>query len=325
MQKILLILLSVFLAGEVIGQKVVENYIKPAYSLQTGPGKNDFVPYNDKGYTLILPEKSIALRGVLVSLDDQKIDLAKKPVDRLPAEANAKGFAVLYVSTGIPIDLYFYKASLTYVDTLLKSVFASYQLPNKNVFFFGTMVSGFRALKYIEYCKTGNPAFNPAIKGVVLCESAIDWVRQWYESQKEIRDHVNDAQVFEGQLVSYLFKTNFHETPKTNIEPYLDFSPYSYFDTELRHIKYYKDMAVRAYTFAPASYWFSANGKGVYDTNYPDMSGLINELKLAGNKQAELVVFTDRSKMKTDQMPLQTNTWNLVNKRELVAWCLSRL
>lgn len=113
------------------------------------------------------------------------------------------------------------------------------------------MTSGHRALKYIEFCKTGQSAFNPAIQGVVLCESALDWVRQWYECQKQVRDHF------------------------------------------------------------------------IYDCNFPDMLGVINELKLAGNTKAELIVFSNDTRAPATNMERQGNTWNLIDKQELIAWCLS--
>lgn len=100
----------------------------------------------------------------------------------------------------------------------------------------------------------------------------------------------------------------------------VDFSPYSYFDTKMKQVQSYKNMAVRAYTFADTEYWFSALGKGVYDSNYPDMSGIINELKLAGNKKAELVVFQQENK--SGQHIKQSSTWDRVDKKELMDWIL---
>jgi hypothetical protein len=308
------------------GQQIFEDYIKQNDSLQIGNNPADYIPYFEKGYSLILPGKAQPLKGILISLEDGKFDLGKKTAQQLihPA-ATENGYAVIYISTGVPIDLYFGRSSLQTVDSLLKKIFADHRLPNKNIFFFGAMTSGYRALKYIEFCKKGEDLFHPDIKGVIVSESAIDWVRMWYEAQKQVRDHLNDAQFFEGNLLSFLFRKNFHDTPQTNIEKYLDFSPYSYFDTKMRNIQYYKDIAVRAYTFAPVNYWFSATGKGVYDCNYPDMSGFINELKIAGNKQAELVVFSNETRAKTDRMEVQSNTWNLIDKTELMHWITKQI
>ncbi|HLY71875.1 MAG TPA: hypothetical protein VKR53_19210 [Puia sp.] len=319
------LLIFSFFVTHICGQRVYEHYDQLTDSLRIGNNKTDIIPYSEKGFTLIMPDKSEPLQGILISLEDGKYTLKDKTEKQLihPA-ANQKGFAVLYVSTGVPLDLYFNNASLLQVDYLLKKVFADYALPNKNIFFFGSMVSGHRVLKYIEYCKKGNSLFNPDIKGVVVSESAIDWVRMWYEAQKQVRDHISEVQLFEGNLITYLFQANFHQTPETAIEKYLEFSAYSYFDTKMRNIKYFKDLAVRAYTFAPINYWFSASGKGVNDSNYPDMSGFINELKIAGDKKAELVVFTNETRAKADKMETQSNTWNLIDKKELMDWIASQ-
>lgn len=320
--KILITFLLLFiLGGQACGQKIFEQYIQLNDSLHYGYGKNDFFPYNDKGYTLILPDTSRELSGIIISLDDKRYDtqITSKQKIIYP-QANAKGFAVLYISTGIPVDLYFNESSIIYVDTLLKDIFIKYNIPKKNIFFIGNMVSGHRALKYIEYCKNGKSKFNPNIKGVVLSECAIDWVRQWYECQKQVRDQSGS---FEGNFITYLFKTNIKETPISNINKFIEFSSYSYFDTKMQKPKLFKDLAIRAYTYADTRYWFSAQGKGVYDSNYPDMSGFINEQKLVGNKKAELIVFHSNpdEQLKDNQQP-QSNTWDLIDKNELVNWLL---
>lgn len=96
------------------GQRVYEAYTKANDSLRIGNGKTDFLPYNNKGYTLVLPDSTKTVSGVIVSLEDDKFDLINTPKQHIHPYASAKGFAVLYVSTGIPADFYFRNApSLT--------------------------------------------------------------------------------------------------------------------------------------------------------------------------------------------------------------------
>jgi hypothetical protein len=317
-------LLLIFFITPLRSQQVFEEYKKLNGNLRYGTGKSDVMPYGDCGYTLALPNKSIATRGSIIMLDDQKINL-KDTSDtqhiHIEREANTKGYAVLYVSTGIPVDLYFSATSLIYVDTLLKRIFHQYHLPDRNIFLLGSMVSGHRALKYIEYCRKGKSVFNPDLTGVVICESAIDWVRQWYECQKQVRDNATPVKYFEGNFITWLFKENIKTTPITDINAYIDFSTYSYFDTKMTKRELYKDLAIRAYTFADTRYWFSAQGYGVYDSNYPDMSGFINEQKLAGNKKAELIVFhSNPDDPIKNELRRQSATWDLVDKTELIDW-----
>jgi hypothetical protein len=307
-------------------QTVIQDYTYEPDSVRIGKGPKDFLPCSEKGFTLILPEDRQKLLGTVIALEDYRlygIDTLK--YQSFSIEATKKGLAFLIIATGVPVDLYFSEKSIIYSDTLMKSVFIQYHLPDKNVFLLGEMNCGHRALKYVEYCKNRKSVFNPSITGVVLIESAIDWVRQWYEGQKQVRDHLTEGGFFEGSMITYLFNENLKATPQTDIRKYIAFSPYSYFDTEMRKPKLYTDLSVRAYTYADIRYWFSAQGKGVYDSNYPDMSGFINEQKLMGNKKAELIVFHSNPDDKLNsKMKAQSATWDLVNKSELVDWMVSQ-
>jgi len=280
------------------------------------------LPYGDKGFTLVLPDNGHTLTGTVIDLEDYRLSGGDTVRYReFREEALKKGFAFLTIATGIPVDWYFSENSLKYVDAVLRDTFTKYHLPYQNIFFLGVMTSGHRALKYVEYCKKGGSLFNPSIRGVILSECAIDWVRMWYEGQKQIRDHETESGFFEGNLIHRLFDEQFKVTPATAIDKYIEFSPYSYFDLEMKKPVLYKDLSIRAYTYADIRYWFSAQGKGVYDSNYPDMSGFINEQKLAGNKKAELVVFHSNMDDPLQQhMRRQSSTWDLVDKRELVEW-----
>jgi hypothetical protein len=126
-------------------------------------------------------------------------------------------------------------------------------------------------------------------------------------------------------MITYLFYENMKSTPETDIRKYIEFSPYSYFDTKMKKPRLYEDLSIRAYTYADIRYWFSAQGKGVYDSNYPDMSGFINEQKLIGDKKAELIVFHSNPDDKlNNKLKSQSTTWDLVDKLELADWIVNK-
>lgn len=320
--KITIAFLLLFFSVQTNGQKIIENYIRQTDSLRIGLGKDDFLPYNDKGYTLILPDTATDINGVLISLEDKKIDLQSNPKQQIYPEATTKKFAILYVSTGIPVDIFFSVKSFVYVDTVMKNVFTKYNLPNKNIFFLGINLSGHRVLKYIEFCEQKKSKFHPDTKGIVLCDGVLDWVRQWYEGKKGIRDNFAESSVLEGKLATYLLETNLEGTPKNNLEKYLDFSTYSYFDETDRHIKYFKDYAIRAYTEPATDYWLDVKRKTTFDTNFPDMVGILNELKLVGNTKSELIVFNQDKNNMDKRNP--NYTWGLVDKMELINWLITQ-
>ncbi len=322
MKKVFIFYLVSLFAQSSFAQKVIENYSSQQGVLRYGPGEKDLLPYGEKGFTLVLPDNGQTPTGTVVDLEDYRLSAGDSlRYKEFKNESLKRGFAFLTIATGVPVDWYFSDSSLKYVDAEMKDTFTKYHLSYKNIFLLGLMTSGHRALKYVEYCKKGKSAFNPAIKGVILSECAIDWVRMWYEAQKQVRDHETESGLFEGKLVHYLFDVHFKETPAAAIDKYIEFSPYSYFDLQMKKSVLYKDLSIRAYTFADIRYWFSAQGKGIYDSNYPDMSGFINEQKLVGNKKAELIVFHSNMEDPLQQhMRRQSTTWDLVDKKELAEW-----
>lgn len=317
------ILLLLSFARQAGGQRIFESYTSSKARLRTGNGPNDFLPYNQKGYTLVLPDTATTAAGVVIALTDNKFDLHSDSSQQIYPQAAAKGLAVLYLSTGVPVDLYFSTASLLYVDTALKNLFVRHHLPNKNIVFLGVNLAGHRALKYLEFCGRKKSSFNPDTKAVVLCDGVLDWVRQWYEGAKGIRDRFAESAVLEGKLVTWLLQKNLGGTPKTQLEKYLNFSTYSYFDETARHVNYFTSCAVRAYTEPAPHYWMNAKRKTTFDTNFPDMVGIVNELKLAGNSKSELVVF-NQDKSNTDRRN-PNYTWGLVNKAELIDWLIAQM
>lgn len=326
MKKLLPFCFILLLVQPSFAQKVIEDYTSQQGTLRYGPGEKDLRPYGDKGFTLVLPDNGHPLVGTVIDLEDDRSAVSDSlRYWEFRNESLKRGFAFLTIATGIPIDWYFSENSLKYVDAEMKDTFTKYHLPYKNVFFLGLMTSGHRALKYVEYCKKSGSVFNPAIRGVILSECAIDWVRMWYEGQKQVRDHETESGFFEGNLVHYLFDQHFKASPVTAIDKYIEFSPYSYFDLAMKKSVLYKNLSIRAYTYADIRYWFSAQGKGVYDSNYPDMSGFINEQKLVGNKNAELIVFHSNMDDALGQhMRRQSATWDLVDKKELAEWMVGQ-
>src|SRR5256714_3021254 len=148
MKLLLKVFFLVITYQQVNGQQIFQNYTRLTDSLRYWTGPNDFIRFFEKGYTLILPDHNAQIKGVIISLDDRRPNL-QDTTQLIHPYANAKGFAVLYISSGLPIDLYFKEKSLEQVDNLLIRLFSQYKLPNKNIVFLGVNVSGHRDLKYI--------------------------------------------------------------------------------------------------------------------------------------------------------------------------------
>lgn len=317
---ILLCFLIIGFTNQSIAQNIVEEYEKKKNeTIRIGVGEKDVLPFIQKGYTLMLPENK-NIKGVLIFLEDSGYDKKNKNSKQIYTQASENSFAVLSVSTEIPFDFYFSKSSAHSSHKLIKQVFKKYNLPNKNIFFIGIGLSGHRAMKYIEFMKEDNYKFQLNIKGVVVCNSVLDWVSEWYKFDREKRNKRNN--LWEPTFVNYMLETHLEGTPKTNIESYYDFSTYSYFDEKNENIKFYTDYAVRAYIEPAIKYWLKKHLKTMYDNNSPDMVGLLAELELAGNTNTELIVLQPEDNKSEKKNP--DSTWNAIDKGELMNWVINQ-
>lgn len=320
MRKNFKLLLSIILitsfCNKLFSQHILEQYEeKENDSIRIGTGEKDFLPFIQKGYTLMLPKKK-DIKGVLIFLEDSGYDKKNKISKQIYSKASKNKFAVLSVSSEIPFDFYFSKKTAISSHEIIKKVFEKYNLPNKNIFFIGVALSGHRAMKHIEFMKEDNYEFQLNIKGIVLCNTKLDWAMEWYKYDREKRNKRND--LWEPTFANYMLETNLNGTPKTNVESYYNFSTYSYFDEKKEKIKFYTNYSVRAYIEPAIKYWFKRHLKTMYDNNSPDSVGLLAELELAGNKKTELIVFeSDDEKEKKKN---SDTIWERINKKELINW-----
>lgn len=319
--KILFLLFLINFGTESFSQKIIE-YYEPAKndSLKVGTGENDFLPFIQKGYTLMLPKNKKPI-GVLIFLEDSKYDKKNFNSKQMYSQASENKFAVLSVSSEIPLDFYFSKSSIISTHHLIKEVFEKHNLPNQNIFFLGASLVGHRAMKYIEFIKKENSDFQIHIKGVVICDFTLDWTRKWQQHKRDIK--INRINLWEPIFMNYMLETYLKGTPKTAPDNYHNFSSYSYFDENNENVKIYKNYAVRAYIEPKIKYRLKKYFRTLYENNATDIVGFLAELELSGNKNTELIVLEPEYNAAQDRNT-QT-TWNEINKNELMDWIMKQI
>ena len=319
--KLLIVLILALVSSNSFSQKIVETY-QPAKqdSLRIGTGAADFLPYIQKGYTLMIPEQK-DVEGVLIFLEDSGYDNRNRSAKSMYEQANDKGFAVLSVSTEVPLDFYFTESSLNTAHEQIKEAFSKYDLPNTNIFFLGASLTGHRALQYLKHQSQSNADFKLNVTGIVIVNFTLDWTRKWNQHKRDIR--LNRINLWEPTFMNYMMETYLGGSPETAPEAYHDFSPYSYFDPKNRNIGIYKDYAVRAYIEPAIKYRLKKYLRTLYENNATDMVGFLAELELAGNENTELVEIN--SVDETAQHKTTQTTWELIDKAELMDWILEQV
>lgn len=313
---ILFLLMSVYVSA----QKTYEFY-EPAKndSIRVGKGDQEFMPYIESGFTLLLPEKD-EIKGVLLFLEGSNFDQKNKSGKSLYPMASKNGFAVLSISTGIPLDFYFDENSITQAHELIQHAFKIHKLPNKNIFFLGGSLVGHRAMRYIQFTQESKQEFQLKIQGLVLSNFTLDWTRKWYQHQREIKIKRND--LWEPTFMNFILESHLKGTPKTDPEAYHKVSAYSYFDAEKRNIKWYKNFAIRGYIEPAIKYRLTKKVQSLYENSATDIVGFLAELQLAGNNNVDLVVIQPGDN--PSQPKTASKTWEAIDKKELMHWILEQ-
>lgn len=299
-------------------QQIIRNYqTAPDDSLQIGSSESDYMPLISPGYTLMLPE-SDSIHGVLILLEDAKFDEQNKNAASLYPFANQASFAVLSVSTEIPLDFYFSEQSMLHAHQHIEEAFTQYQLPNQQVFFLGASLVGHRAMRYLQFIRTQNLAFKPSVSGMVLCNFTMDFSRKWHQHQRDIR--INRIDLWEPRFINFMLEQHLGGTPLTNPEAYFDFSAYNHSDPKLRNISHYLDLAICVYIEPALHYRMNEQYRTLYENNATDMVGFLTELKLQGNTQCELIIIG--ASEESHQPKTSASTWEAIDKAALMEWIL---
>lgn len=316
MKKLFLLFCICLMAIMINAQKISESYVPVKDSVQVG--KRSFLPCTNKGYTLIEAE---AAKAVVVFFTENKPDTSTKYYKEFFAEAAKKHLSALFICRGKPFDFFFDKKDMDDADVLLSVALRLHNLKDKPIVLAGEGLAGTRALQFVKYYRRGQSSNLLDIKAIALFDSPLDMVRLYKSSEQSLKMNPADSGALSSQYITYLLKLRFGSKPKSYLVRYLDYSTYSFWDDNLQNIGFYKSLPVRAYTEPGIEWWLNIKHKTVYETNMPDMTGLIQALQFSGNKYSELIVFNHRRS--TEHGPAYT--FALANKEELVHWFMDQI
>ncbi|NRB49727.1 MAG: hypothetical protein HRU41_18745 [Saprospiraceae bacterium] len=294
-----------------LAAQLVKQKIEPKQGLlQLAPNIN--VPYEDAGYTLVLPQEEKA-KGLIVFFNSDRDTINKIFHHSLPL-----GIAVAYVSTGNRFEFFFEEKQMQQIETYLQEIVTDYKIPKRNLLFCGMSLAGTRALKQAIFAKRGNSRFGLSPRALATCDSPIDFVRFWQSLERAKRLNYNPIAVNEATWVTAYLEKNLGGTPKNQEEAFISYSPYSFSNLEPGNERWLKDIAVRTYTEPDVQWWMENRGKSYYGMNALDAAALINALRLLGNQEADLIL-TENKGYRPDGSR-HPHSWSIVDEKELVHW-----
>ncbi|GAB4322695.1 MAG: hypothetical protein Kow0074_14470 [Candidatus Zixiibacteriota bacterium] len=307
-----------------MSQTVVRDYAPAQGLLRIGPEAERQIPMVDKGHTLILPGQP-PIRGVIVFLDRMPLDPTPWLTDSTSLEAMAaeRGLAVLRLTTGNPLDFFFADSVIRDVATRIQSLLEMYHLRDIPLLHVGLSQAGTRSLKLTEYLLEHADEVWLRTAAVAIVDAPLDMIRLWHAETRAARINYHPDAADEGRWVTYLLETNLGGTPATVRDRYVAYAPYTYGEPGGGNARLLKDIAIRAYHEPDVNWWIDNRRKDYYSMNSIDLAALINELKLMGNDQAELITTHNRRHGYEDGT--SPHTWSIVDQRELIDWFVNQV
>jgi hypothetical protein len=112
-------------------------------------------------------------------------------------------------------------------------------------------------------------------------------------------------------------------SPEEYPSRYIQASPFSAFAEEGGQAGLLAKMPVRLYTEPDIHWWMNNRQVDYYSMNALDAAGLIQQLRLLGNRQAELITTQGRGVRPDGQR--HPHSWSIVDEPELGAWILRQV
>ena len=175
-----------------------------------------------------------------------------------------------------------------------------YNLHGKPYFAGGFSMGGATAIKYAEHAEK-KPAALFAI------DSPLDYKRFFYATRRDIEIYHKDGQ---DSIYSQL-----HE----EINKIKDESPYEISDSTHSAIIPLKHIPVRIYIEPAEDWWLDNRRTDALGLNIMDATCFINDLRLLGNFQADLIVTNNKGRRQPGRQR-HPHSWTIVDCKDLIHW-----
>ncbi|CAN5805035.1 hypothetical protein BH10BAC3_BH10BAC3_30570 [soil metagenome] len=305
MQKINLLILTLFISVISFGQKIETVYLNAKDSTANM-------------YIAVVPENG-QVNSFMFLLDG----FGNSPQDVLVQTGIPKYASQQGILTIIPLlktgSLYFGSdtASQQSLKEIINLVVTKYQLKGKDFYICVFSIGGTCAVKYSELAIQKNYLIKP--KAVFAVDPPLDWER-FYKAAKRVVRLSNPAQV-NGE-VTYMIdriKKEMNGTPENGIENFFNNSPYSFSDSTQTAIKNLIKTPIRIISEPDLEWWLTQRGYDLSYINITDQEAMINELHKLGNDKAVLVMTTGKGYRKPNNNR-HPHSWSIADPEETIKW-----
>lgn len=204
------------------------------------------------------------------------------------------------------------------LDEIFKEVVKKHKVPKENFVLGGLSNGGMISLTYAETSKKEKNSTFLIPKGVFGLDVPLDKAHMYEYCQREIKRDFSEVGVNEARWIMNNYNETYGGSPQEFPEKYIEASIYSNGAENGGNAQYLKNIPIRMYTDLDVNWLINERRRDLYDWNGTDIVAMINDLKLMGNQDANVIITMGKGvRLDGSKHP---HSWSIMDNQDLINW-----
>jgi hypothetical protein len=215
------------------------------------------------------------------------------------------------------------EAEFSFLDKIFNEIVIKHNVPKDNFILGGLSNGGIISLTYAEKAAKDPNKFSLIPKGVFTLDTPLDKARFYKYCEREIKRNISEAGVNEATWIKSNSDSLYGGSPDKFPEKYIEASIFSFGAKEGGNAKYLKNIPIRIYTDLDVDWLINERHRDLYDWNGIDIVAMINQLKIMGNKNANVIISQGKGvRLDGSKNP---HSWSIMDSQDCLNWILNLL
>ncbi len=232
-----------------------------------------------------------------------------------------KGMLVIIPSVNWSTDTN--EAEFYFLNTIFNEILINYKVSKNNFVLGGLSNGGVISLNYAKNAVKNPKKFCLIPKGVFALDSPLDKAHFYRYCEREIERNFSEAGVSEANWIKNNSDSLYGGSPDKFPDKYIEASIFSFGAKDGGNAKYLKNIPVRMYTDLDVDWLLNERHRDLYDWNGTDIVAMINQLKIMGNKNANVIISHGKGRRLDGSK--NPHSWSIIDSQDCLKWILDLL
>lgn len=266
-------------------------------------------------YLKLVPKGRVKGAIIILPSGEERAEDVLKQIS-IPKLAFDKGIATIVPSINWGTEDR--KVEIEVLDSIFKEIVEEHNISKENFVLGGLSNGGMISLTYAQQSAKKEYKTFLKPKGVFGLDVPLDKVHLYEYCQREIKRDFSKLGVGEAHWIMENYNKVYGGSPKEFPKKYIEASIYSNGIEDGGNAKYLKDIPIRMYTDLDVNWLMNERRRDLYDWNGTDIVAMINDLKLMGNKDANVIISMGKG-VRLDGAK-HPHSWSILDNQDCFNW-----